>query len=118
MSHVTLVGPSAGLLVTFSLAALVGSPFTVEQLLVSISMRDGNGPHHCQSSSDLTEMLANYTYKSVEVMCAENYSVKQHCICMYLYVCQSVGCFTNILLAITEEILTYKLMLTELCHFG
>jgi hypothetical protein len=37
----------------------------------------------------------NYTYKSKEVMCAENYSVKQHCIC------QSVSYFTISLLVVS-----------------
>jgi hypothetical protein len=82
ISHATLVGSSAGLLVTFWLAALLGSPFTVEQLFVSISVGGGNGPHHCQSNSDLTEMLANYAYKSKEVIYSEKYSVKEH----YMYV--------------------------------
>jgi hypothetical protein len=84
-------------------------------------MGDGNGPHHCQSSSDLTEMLADYTYKSKEVRCAEK------------YICQSVSYFmisnkllamleesltsvSSKLLAIIEEILMCKLLLIKLSH--
>jgi hypothetical protein len=116
-SHAMLDGPSDGLLVTFWLAALVGSPFTEKQLLVSISIGDRNGPHHCQSSCDLTEMLANCTYKSKEVMYSENNNVKQQCICMYIR--QSLSYFKisllvqSKLLAMIEEILSCKLLLIE-----